>query len=197
MESIHSPKKPGAARAGVLAGGLLLALLLALPGAWYARYHDQLTPATVGTFPRPGAVQSRPSGLISLAPPALGKTRTVQIRHMGGQVVTTINDGNMRMTMRAADPRPPSNPLDALGQSLCDRYNAWKCAQGDPHQSTNLIGPFAGSMTFQLLPPPNTTAGTPVVMSRMNAPAPPPAPALGTRAPESFLHRAAHTPARP
>jgi hypothetical protein len=125
MEGVPSPKKPGAARAGVLVGALLLALL---PGVWYARYHDQLA-MTVRTFPRPGAAPTRPSGLISLPPPGPGRNRTVQIRHKGGQVVTTVNDGNLTITARATDPLPPSNPLDALGQDLCDRYNAWKCAR--------------------------------------------------------------------
>jgi len=103
MEGIQGPKKPGAVRAGVLAASLLFALLLVLPCAWYAAYHNQLTAPAAG-LSRPGAVTpSRPSGLISLAPPAPGQTRTVQIQHTGGQVITTINDGNMQMTMRAAD----------------------------------------------------------------------------------------------
>lgn len=196
MESIPRPKKPGAARAGVLATSLLLALLLALPCAWYAAYHDQLR-APVGPR-RPGAASPpRPSGAVSMSPPGPGKTRTVQIQHTGGQVVTIINDGNLRMTMRAADPRPPSNPLDALGQSLCDRYNAWKCARGDPRQPASVIVSGGGSMTLQLLPPPNTAAGMAGVTPAVSAPAPPPAHAPGIRAPGSFLHRAAHMPARP
>ncbi len=195
MEGIHGSKKPGAARAGVLAGGLLL---LAIPGVWYARYHDQLTPTTAGTFPRPGAATpSRPSGVVSLAPPAPGKTRVVRIQHTGGQVVTTINDGNLLMTMRGVDPHPPSNPLDALGQSLCDRYNAWKCEQGDPRQPTNVIWSGGGSTTFQLLPPPNIADRSAIIMPTVSAPTPPPAHASGTRAPGSFPRPAAHTPARP
>jgi len=155
MESTHNSKKPGAARAGVLAASLLFGLLLVLPCAWYAAYHDQLTAPAAG-LSRPGAVPpSRPSGLISLAPPAPGQTRTVRIQHTGGQVVTTINDGNMQMTMRAADSRPPSNPLDALGQSMCDRYNAWKCARGDSHQQGNIIiWSGGGRVTFQIVPAP-------------------------------------------
>ncbi len=181
MEGIPSPKKPGAARAGVLVGALLLALLLLLPGIWYARYHDQLA-MTVRTFPRPGAVPTRPSGLISLPPPGPGRNRTVQIRHKGGQVVTTVNDGNLTITARTTDPLPPSNPLDALGQDLCDRYNAWKCARGDSSQPSYVFtGAGRGPMTMQMhgalpftLPP--------VAISRLKR-IPAPAHAPGTHAP--------------
>ena len=193
MESIPRPKKPGAARVGALAGGLLLVLLLALPCAWYARYHDQLATPTVKSVRFGVAPPSRPSGAISLAPPIPGQTRTVRIQHTGGQVVTTVNDGNMQMTVRALDPRPPSNPLDALGQSLCDRYNAWETERGDPRQRANVIGPFMGrvSVTYQIMPNPGAPTGMTFTMST------PPAHAPGTRAPGSFLHRAAHMPARP
>ena len=106
MESIHSPKKPGAARAGVLAAFLLLALLLALPCAWYAVYHDQMTaPSAAGSVPFGVAPLARPSGIIPLPPPASGTARTVQIRHVGGQIITTVNDGDMRITAHLTDPR--------------------------------------------------------------------------------------------
>lgn len=196
MESIHSPKKPGAARSGVLAFVLPCVLLLALPCAWYAAYHDQLATSAARSVPFGAAPPPRPSGVISLAPPAPGKTRTVQIQHTGGQVVTTVNDGNVTITARTTDPHPPSNPLDALGQSLCDHYNAWKTERGDPHQPANVIVSGGGTITFQLLPPPNPTVGTAAVTPAVSAPAPPPAHVPGTRAPGSTLRPAAHTSAR-
>lgn len=185
MESISRPKKPGAARTGVVAASLLLVLILVLPGVWYAAYRDQL--ATPAGPRHPGAAPlSRPSGVVSLAPSGPGKTRTVQIQHTGGQVITTINDGHMTMTMRGADPHPPANSLDALGQSLCDRYNAWKCARGDPRQPANVFQmPGRVSVTFHITPNPGPPAGVMFILPTINMPALPShqVHAPGTRAP--------------
>lgn len=187
MESIHSPKKPGAARAGILTGSLLLALLLALPGAWYAAYHDQLVSPAARTVRFGTAPPSRPSGIVPLGPPGPGQTRTVRIQHTGGQVITTIMTHDMILAMHTADPRPPSNPIDALGQSLCDRYNAWKCEKGAFRQP---IGGFrlSGAAVYITLPPGSS-------LRARTAPSPVHAP--GTRAPGSSPRPAAHTPARP
>ena len=198
MESIHSPKKPGAARVGVLAGGLLLVLLLALPAAWYAAYHDQLAAPAARSVPFGVAPPSRPTGFLSMPPPGPGQTRTVQIQHTGGQVITTINTGNAILTMRGVDPYPPSNPLDALGQSLCDHYNAWKCARGDLHQSANMFQ-VSGRINITFLrgtPNPHPQAGAILVTPKVNTP-PHQVHAPGTRAPGSSPRPAAHTPARP
>jgi len=181
METIHKLKKPGA---GILAACLLLVLLLALPCAWYAVYHDQMTVSAAGPASPGMAALSRPSGIIALAPPKPGQTRVVQIQHTGGQVITTINDGHMTITLRGIDPRPPSNPLDVLGQNLCDHYNAWECERGDPHQFPGVIQvPGANIITAHMTSQPKVPS--------------PLAHAPGTRAPGSPLHPVAHRPARP
>lgn len=150
MGNTQQPKKSGT---GILVASLSVAALLALPCAWYAAYHDQLAASTSGPA-RPGAAAlPRPSGVIALGLPRPGRTRTVQIQHTGGQVVTTLRDSRMTLILRAVDPRPPSNSLDTLGQSLCDRYNAWKCEKGDPHQPVGAFrvpGGTSAVVTFRL-----------------------------------------------
>lgn len=194
MESIPTPKKPGAARAGVLAAFLLLALLLALPGIWYARYRNQLATTSVA-FPQPGASPFRPSGAITLPPPTPGRLRTVQIQHTGGKVITMVHDGPLTISARTTDPCPPSNALDSLGQSLCDRYNAWNSARGDPRQPPNMFM-GTGPMIVQIHYSPTTSLVRPPTVSAREAPLPS-AHAPGTPAPGSSPRPAAHTPARP
>lgn len=184
MEKVEGRRRSGSTQTVAVTVALLLALFLFLPGAWYARYHDQLAAPAAG-LTRPGAApSSRPSGVVSLPPPGPGQTRTVQIQHTGGQVVTTISDGHMTMTMRGADPRPPSSPLDALGQTLCDRYNAWKCARGDPRQPANVLQVSGRvSVSFHITPNPRSPAGTMIALPAINIRSSPPAHAPGTRAP--------------
>ena len=182
METIHNLKKPGA---GILAASLLLVLLLALPCAWYAAYHDQLATPVARSVPFGAAPLTRPSGIITMGPTGSGRIRAVRIQHTGGQIVTTVDDGDLGFTARATDPCPPSNPLDALGQSLCDRYNAWKCEKGDPSLPPNGFmgtGMGTGTMRTEMNLPPSSPA--------------PPAHAPGTRAPGSPLHPAVRIPAR-
>ena len=204
MESSHSPKKPGAARAGVLAAFLLLVLLLALPCAWYAVYHDQMTTPAAGPMSPTTAASSRPSGVITLPAPIPGQIRTVRIQHTGGQVVTNLCEGGMTLTMSSPDPRPPSNPLDALGQSLCDRYNAWKCEKGDFQQSAGVIQVPGSTSTIRA--PRSVSIHGQTISLRFRSTLfvftgdglkLPLAHASGTRAPGSFPSPAAHTPARP
>ena len=195
METIHSPKKPGVARAGVLTGVFLFVLLLALPCAWYAAYHDQLATPAARSVPLGATQPSRPSGVVTLVPPIPGQLRAVQIQHTGGQVITTVSDGGLTVIALTTDPKPPLNPLDALGQNLCDRYNAWKCVRGDSRlRSTMPIG--AGSMTVRIYYSPKRPIGSVFVMPKVRMPALP-AHAPGTRAPGSPLHPVAHRPARP
>lgn len=184
MGSTQKPKKSGT---GVLIASLSVAALLAAPCAWYAAYHDQLAAPTSGPA-RPGSAAPRPSGVINIGLLTPGQARTVQIQHTGGQVVTTISDSRMTLTMRSVDPRPPSNPLDVLGQSLCDHYNAWKCEKGNPHRTAGLItasGTTSLSVTLK--------AGSPLIPLTSLAPAHAP----GTRAPGSPPPLAARTPAGP
>ena len=150
MGNTQRPKKSGA---GVLIASLSVAALLAVPCVWYAAYHDQLAAPTAGPA-RPGAVAAlRPSGVVTSGPPMPGQTRAVQIQHTGGQVVTTISGPPFTLIVCTVDPRPPSNPLDVLGQSLCDCYNAWKCAKGDPHQPAGFVRVAGGAGTAVALTP--------------------------------------------
>ena len=192
METIHNLKKPGA---GILAASLLLVLLLALPCAWYAAYHDQLATPVARSVPFGAAPLTRPSGIITMGPTGSGRIRAVRIQHTGGQIVTTVSDGGLTVIALTTDPKPPLNPLDALGQNLCDRYNAWKCVRGDSRlRSTMPIG--AGSMTVRIYYSPKRPIGSVFVMPKVRMPALP-AHAPGTRAPGSPLHPVAHRPARP
>ncbi len=197
MASIHGPKKPGAARAGVWATSLLLALLLLLPAAWYARYRDQLAAPSVPAGSG-AALVFRPSGVMTLGPPAPGQARTVQIRHTGGQVITTVTTGGLMIAAKTSDPHPPSYLLDVLGQSLCDRYNAWTCERGDPHQSIGTIQ-MSGDIVFtgHIYSQPGISTGIASLLPSISSPAPPPAHAPGIPAPAPSLHSAARTPARP
>lgn len=200
MESIHTPKKPRAARAGVLVAFLLLALLLALPGVWYARYHDQLAASAAGSVRYGAAPATRPSGAITLPPPTPGITRTVQIQHTGGQVITMVHDGFLTISARTTDPHPPSNALDVLGQSLCDRYNAWDSARGDARQPRSIFmgagGILKAPMMMQIHYPPTTSLVRPSRAS-LPAPSPPTAHVPGRRAPGSSPRPAAHILAGP
>ena len=122
MESIHTPKKSGAARAGVLAAFLLLALLLALPCACYALYHDQMSasapvgvrPAMAPTTPPPRAPPLPPATALG-APGACSDLRRIVLRGSAGRVHPSQSLARVRNACILGDraglgpvrPRPP------------------------------------------------------------------------------------------
>ena len=130
-----SPPPRRARHASLPVGLGLIGLFLLLLGAWYVFYRDQIGMPPAGlsipsvAAPPPDVVVVASSGVV-LTQATPGKNRTMQIRHTQGQIVTTISGGGTLTTLSTPDPQPPANLVDALGQSLRDRYKVWKYERG-------------------------------------------------------------------